>query len=68
MAYIGLNDGFDAPREPGNSLFARLRRGLAARIRGEEERVAAPRRRAGPDPQDPRARGYLADLDMEVGF
>lgn len=68
MAYIGLNDGFEAPQGQGDSLFARLRRDLAARIRGEEERFAAPRRLAGPDPRDPHARGYLADLDTEVDF
>lgn len=68
MAFIGLNEGFAASRAPRDSVFARLRRDLAARIRGKAESDAAPRRLAGPDPRDPGARGYLADLDIEVGF
>lgn len=68
MAFVGLNEGFEVPQKSGDSLFVRLRRDLAARIRGEEERVAAPHRLAGPDPHDQHARGYMADLDIEANF
>jgi hypothetical protein len=69
MAYTGFAERYDAPVER-KGLFARLIDALTAPRRGEAEATGmeVPRRLAGPLPGDRRARGYLADLDIETGF
>ena len=68
MAYTNLAGSFDAPvAEPGA-----LKRFLASFFAARTDRamVGRPeaRKLAGPMPGDRRARGYLDDLDIEVGF
>ncbi len=73
MAYTGFGESFNAPRAQAGGNFRRLIAGLFAwRFVDNEEAPqvlqASARKLAGPDPRDQRARGYMADLDMEVGF
>ncbi len=67
MAYIGLADNFDIPQTKTGG----LRRWLANFFAARSDVIAGPRserRLAGPLPGDLRANGYMADLDIEVGF
>ncbi|MGB3148312.1 MAG: hypothetical protein WBA91_11235 [Paracoccaceae bacterium] len=63
MAYLDLVSGSDSAKEQ-SSAFQRWITALFA------PRVPTPpaRKLAGPLPGDLRAQGYLADLDIEVGF
>lgn len=69
MADTGFAEYFDAPAvRPGL-----VRRLVSALFSSGVQDVATdgtevPRRLAGPLPGDRRARGYMADLDMEAGF
>ncbi len=69
MAYTEFAEYFDAPAaRPGL-----MRRLVTALFHSGPDQVVAdgtevPRRLAGPNPRDARARGYMADLDIEVGF
>lgn len=67
MAYTDLAGRIgETKREEGA-----LRRFLATFFAARSERTATgpePRKLAGPVPGDIRARGYLDDLDIEVGF
>lgn len=69
MADTGFAEYFDAPAvRPGL-----VRRLVAALFSPQGQDVVTdgtevPRRLAGPLPGDRRARGYMSDLDMEVGF
>lgn len=67
MAYTGLAGNFDIPESKSGG----LRRWLANFFAARSEVMTAPpagRKLAGPLPSDLRARGYLNDLDIEVGF
>lgn len=67
MAYTGLAGNFDIPESKSGG----LRRWLATFFAPRSEVAAGPRsdrKLAGPLPGDLRARGYLADLDIEIGF
>ena len=74
MAYTGFGDTFDAPHAEAGGSFRRWIAGLFAWRSAQTPETAAPlpepsrRKLAGPDPRDARARGYMADLDMEMGF
>jgi len=67
MAYLGISGSYDAPRSDAG-FFGRLFAGWFAARAGRPKvgADATPRKLAGPAPRD--AKGYLADLDMEVGF
>lgn len=67
MAYTGLAGNFDIPVSRSGGLRRWLANFFAAR--SEMTAVASTDRKlAGPLPSDLRARGYLNDLDIEVGF
>lgn len=73
MACSGFGESFNAPRGHAGGNFRRLIAGLFAWRFVDSGDVtpvvqASARKLAGPDPRDHRARGYMADLDMEVGF
>ncbi|MBS0563436.1 MAG: hypothetical protein JSR87_02820 [Proteobacteria bacterium] len=67
MAYTGFAEEF-VQKQPRAGLLRRWFGGLflSRSAAQAEATVAAPL--AGPLPGDHRARGYLADLDIEVGF
>jgi hypothetical protein len=67
MAYTDITGSFDTAKPQGGT----LRRFLSSFFAARSDRMAAapaPRKLAGPLPGDKRARGYMADLDIEVGF
>lgn len=67
MAYTGLAGNFDISESKSGG----LRRWLANFFAARSDVMTAPtagRKLAGPLPGDLRARGYLSDLDIEVGF
>ncbi len=74
MAYTGFGDSFGAQQTQTNGSFRRWVSGLFAWrstvAQQDAAQIEEPQRRklAGPDPRDLRARGYMADLDMEMGF
>ena len=74
MAYTGFGDTFDTTQTQTGGSFRRWIAGAFAwrsvPVQEEATPVTEPLRRklAGPDPRDHRAWGYMADLDMEVGF
>lgn len=75
MAFAGYGDSFEAPRapRPAGAFWRWITDLIIGRPTQSDTRQSGlvdemPRKLAGPDPKDPRAKGYLADLDIEVGF
>ena len=67
MAYTDITGSFETTKPEAGA----LRRFLSGFFAARSDRMAAapaPRKLAGPLPGDKRARGYMADLDIEVGF
>ncbi len=70
MAYIDVSDDFSAKDDRHVGLFRSLVTTLFGHpaVKCDTNVIDMPRKLAGPAPGDRRARGYMADLDMEVGF
>lgn len=69
MAYTGFAEYFDAPAARPGLLRRMITALFAARTRESvADGTEVPRKLAGPIPADRRARGYMADLDIETGF
>lgn len=67
MAYTDITGSFETAKPE----IGALKRFFTAFFAARSDRAAVsvePRRLAGPVPGDKRARGYMADLDIEVGF
>ncbi len=67
MAYTDFVDDY-AAAPAGSGLLARIAHWVRPRPVTGEMAPGLAKRLAGPDPLDARTRGYLADLDTEVGF
>lgn len=67
MAYTDITGSFETTKPTTGA----LKRFIATFFAPRSDRMgtaAAPRKLAGPLPGDKRARGYMDDLDIEVGF
>jgi hypothetical protein len=67
MAYTDITGSFDTAKPEAGA----LKRIFVSFFAARSDRAAGPtggRKLAGPLPGDKRARGYLDDLDIEVGF
>lgn len=67
MAYTDIAGSFEATKPNTGA----LKRFITTFFSARSDRMgiaAAPRKLAGPLPGDKRARGYMDDLDIEVGF
>ncbi|HQY43993.1 MAG TPA: hypothetical protein PK450_07420 [Paracoccaceae bacterium] len=67
MAYTDISGSFDTSKPEAGALKRFFVTFFAARS-DRSASTTAPRKLAGPLPGDKRARGYMADLDIEVGF
>lgn len=67
MAYSGLAGNFDVSQTKSGGLWKWISNFFSARSDAALGPYAE-RKLAGPLPGDMRANGYLADLDIEIGF
>ncbi len=68
MAYTDITGSFETAKPEVGALKRFVATFFAARSERMGTAASAPRSLAGPLPGDKRARGYMDDLDIEVGF